>query len=133
MAEDMDSDTCVGFKRTIKEIQETPTLTQRSNSPSAAIPEQDSHSSEIDSPLKQDSDFTDRSPPCSVSDSSKKVKLSPHGQVSETHLEEIHEMPNYVSGKAEACGLISGLTVSDGVTQILWKFVKWVLFLIANL
>ncbi|PQQ19301.1 hypothetical protein Pyn_07073 [Prunus yedoensis var. nudiflora] len=103
MAEDMDSDTCVGFKRTIKEIQETPTLTQRSNSPSAAIPEQDSHSSEIDSPLKQDSDFTDRSPPCSVSDSSKKVKLSPHGQVSETHLEEIHEMPNYVSGKAEAC------------------------------
>ncbi|KAL6293791.1 hypothetical protein ACE6H2_001933 [Prunus campanulata] len=117
MAEDMDSDTCVGFKRTIKEIQETPTLTQRSNSPSAAIPEQDSHSSEIDSPLKQDSDFTDKSPPCSVSDSSKKVKLSPHGQVSETHLEEIQEMPNYVSGKAEACGLISGLTVSDGVTQ----------------
>lgn len=117
MAEDMDSDTCVGFKRTIKEIQETQTLTQRSNSPSAAIPEQDSHSSEIVSPLKQDSDFTDKSPPCSVSDSSKKVKLSPHGQVSETHLEEIQEMPNYVSGKAEACGLISGLTVSDGVAQ----------------
>lgn len=117
MAEDMDSDTCVGFKRTIKEIQETQTLTQRSNSPSAAIPEQDSHSSEIVSPLKQDSHFTDKSPPCSVSDSSKKVKLSPHGQVSETHLEEIQEMPNYVSGKAEACGLISGLTVSDGVAQ----------------
>ncbi|KAM1385471.1 hypothetical protein ACFX2F_032031 [Malus domestica] len=116
MADDMDSDTCVGFKRTIKDSEETQTLPQRSDSPSA-IPEQDSHSSEIVSPLKQDADFIDKSSPCLVSESSKKDKSSPHGQVSETHLEELQEIPNSANEKLVSLGFVSGFPASDGVAQ----------------
>ncbi|KAK9903709.1 hypothetical protein M0R45_001036 [Rubus argutus] len=101
MADDMDSDTCVGSKRRGEEIEATQTFPQRSDFPSP-IREEDSHSSEIVSPLKQDQDFIDKSPSFLVSDS-KKVKFSPDDQVSETHLQ---------AHSVKACGLVSEFCAS---------------------
>ncbi|KAM1172040.1 hypothetical protein ACFX2I_022189 [Malus domestica] len=67
--------------------------------------------------LKQDTYFIEKSSLCLVSESSKKVKSSPHGQVSETNLEELQEFSNSANEKLVSLDLIYGFPASDGVAQ----------------
>ncbi|KAM1281621.1 hypothetical protein ACFX2H_022077 [Malus domestica] len=67
--------------------------------------------------LKQDTYFIEKSSLCLVSESSKKVKSSPHGQVSETNLEELQEFSNSANEKLVSLDLIYGFPAFDGVAQ----------------